>query len=187
MGGVWERLIRSFRRILSYVLTQQTVSEDTFLTLMIEVESILNSRPITPIAMDHEANVPLTPNHLLLLRESPNTSPGLFSKDDSYVSKRWRQVQYLAQQFWLRWSREYLQNLQPRVKWQKEKHNFKINDIVLVYDENAARGKWPLGRIVDIYPDRCNRVRQVLVKTVTSTLRRPITKLYKIIDANDKE
>jgi len=56
---------------------------------------------------------------------------------------------------------------------------------VLVYDENAARGKWPLGKIIEVYPDRSNRVRQVLVKTVTSTLRRPISKLYKIIDGNE--
>ena len=90
---VWERLIRSFWCILSYVLTQQTVSENAFLTLMIEVESILNSLPITTITMNHEVNVPLTPNHLFLLRELPNTSLELFSKDDSYISKRWRQVQ----------------------------------------------------------------------------------------------
>ena len=93
-------------------------------------------------------------------------------------------MQYLAQQFWIRWSREYLQNLQPRVKWQKEKTNYQINDIVLVYDENAPRGKWPLGRITEVYPDRFNRVRQVLVKTKTNTLRRPISKLYKIVDSD---
>ena len=64
---------------------------------MIEDESILNSRPITPLTMNHEANVPLTPKHLLLLRESPNVSPWVFSKDGIfYVSKRWRQVQYVA-------------------------------------------------------------------------------------------
>jgi len=43
MGGVWERLIRSFRRILSYLLTNQSVSDDTLLMLMIEIEAILNS------------------------------------------------------------------------------------------------------------------------------------------------
>ena len=186
MGGVWERLIRSFRRILRYLLTQQTVSDDTLLTLMIEVESILNSRPLTPVTMDPEAEVPLTPNHLLLMREVANLSPAILTSADNYASKRWRQVQYLAQQFWLRWSKEYLQNLQPRVKWQTEKDNFKVDDIVLVYDENAPRGKWPLGRVVKVYPDRCHRVRQVLVKTVTSTLRRPISKLFKIID-NEKQ
>ena len=108
--------------------------------------------------MDPEANVPLTPNHLLLLREMPNISPGLFSSNDNYSKKRWRQIQYLASQFWLRWNHKYLQLLQVRLKWQKPKDNFKVGDVVLVYDKNAPRGKWPLGRIVKIFPDRNNRV-----------------------------
>ena len=68
MDGVWERLIRSIRRILRAVLLQQSVSDDTLLTLMIEIEAIMNSRSLTPVLLDPDANVPLTPNHLLLLR-----------------------------------------------------------------------------------------------------------------------
>ena len=55
---------------------------------MKEVESILNSRPITPVTMDPEANMPLTPNHLLLLRETSNIAPGIFDSADNYASKR---------------------------------------------------------------------------------------------------
>ena len=137
-----------------------TISDDGLVTLLVEVESILNSRPLMPVTMDPEADVPLTPNHLLLLRESPNLPPGTFLNKDKYSIKRWRQIQYLSQQFWLQWSHECIQTLQIRLKWQKVKDNFKIHDVVLVYDENLPRGKWPLGRVVELFPDCQNHVRQ---------------------------
>ena len=153
---------------------------------MVKVESILNCRPLTPIVMDPEADVPLTPNYLLLMRDSANYSPGQFTDDDNYSIKRWCQVQYLAQQFWKRWSAEYVQTLQLRTKWQKAKTNFCVGNVALVYDENAPREKWPLGRVTKVFPDRHDKVRQVLVKTVTNIFRRPISKLYKITSDNNE-
>ena len=144
---------------------------------MIEVEAIVNARPLTPILIDFDINVPLTPNHLLLLRQGASCFPFEFTKSKNYSSRRWRQVQYLADEFWRRWTREYLSTLQIRSKWQNERDNFKMNDIVLVHDENAPREMWPLGKIVEMFPDCHARVRQVLVRTQFSTLRRPITKL----------
>lgn len=52
MGGIWERVIRSIRRILQSMLTQQSVTDDVLLAVMIEVESILNSRPLIPVLLD---------------------------------------------------------------------------------------------------------------------------------------
>ena len=180
-GGIWERLIRSTRKILCMLLQQQTVTDETLLTVFAEVENILNSRPLTPIVIDHEDNVPLTPNHLLQIGAAPNLSPGVFSNSDMYSKHRWKQVQYLADQFWTRWSREYLQTLQTRQKWTTKRPNLRIGDIVLVCDKNLPRGQWNMGRVIDTSPDRHNVVRQALVKTSCSELRRPITKLCHIL------
>ena len=57
------------------------------ITLMCEVESILNGRPITTISSDPRDQEPLTPNHLLLLRSEPSMPPGLFPKEDSLTMK----------------------------------------------------------------------------------------------------
>ena len=57
--------------------------------------------------------------------------PGVFDKSDMY-KKKWRQVQYLANQFWERWLKEYLSSLQTRAKWRKVLPNVKQNALVLL-------------------------------------------------------
>ena len=47
--GVWERCIRTTRKILRALLREQITDDESLATLMCEVESILNGRPITTI------------------------------------------------------------------------------------------------------------------------------------------
>jgi transposase InsO family protein len=73
MGGAWERLIRSIKKILKALLDEQLVNDETLATAMAEVEAIVNSRPITPnpdSPFDTEA---LTPNHVLMLCSSSSS------------------------------------------------------------------------------------------------------------------
>lgn len=99
-GGVWERVIRIVRRILSSVLQQQRLDDDGLQTVMCEAEAILNDRPITKLSDDPNDLEPLTPNHILLMKGKPFLPPGLFEPHDLYVKRRWRQVQYIADLFW---------------------------------------------------------------------------------------
>lgn len=115
-GGVWERQIRSVRKILRSVLKEQTVNDGCLQTVLCEVESILNDRPLTTSTDDLSDLEALTPNHLLLMKKQPILPPGLFNIKDSYPRRRWKQVQYLADLFWNRWVREYLPLLQQRQK-----------------------------------------------------------------------
>ena len=116
-GGVWKRCIRITRKILLALLQTQTTDDESLATLFCEVESILNSCPITTVSSDSRALEPLTPNHLLILQSEPQMPLGLFQKEDSLSQRRWRQVQYFADIFWKRWSREYLPLFQSRQKW----------------------------------------------------------------------
>lgn len=93
-------MIRSVRRILKRLLGELIVSQEVLTTVLEEVESILNARPLTQLSMDPADEAPLTPNHLVLMRNSPNVPPGVFSKTDIYGRRRWRQSQYLAEKFW---------------------------------------------------------------------------------------
>ena len=88
VGGVWERMIRSVRKIFSAVLKEQNLTEESLIKLMCEVEAILNSRPLTKISDDPNDLQALTRNHLLLLRAGPTFPPGMFSREDQYSYKR---------------------------------------------------------------------------------------------------
>ena len=116
MGGSWERMIRTIRKIFQNLLGSQVLNNEGLFTLMAEVESVINSRPLVPISFSDTSQEPLTPNHLLLLRATPNLPPGLFCKEDCYSKRRWAQVQFMANQFWRSWLKEFLPNLLHRQK-----------------------------------------------------------------------
>lgn len=181
-GGVWERLIRMVRQILCSVLRQNTLDDEGLQTLFCEIEAILNCRPITTLSDDHQDLEPLTPNHILLLKSNPTLPPGLFQTSDLYNRRRWRQVQYLADLFWKRWSQEYLPLLQERQRWFTAKRGLQKGDVVLVVDSSAPRGSWPIGRITEVLPDSKGLIRTVKLKTKTGFMERPITKLCLLLE-----
>ena len=176
MGGVWERHIRSVRKILTCLLRDQQLSEETLSTLLCEAESILNNRPITPTSDDVDDFQVLRPSHLLMLRECPKTPPCLSDSKDAY-RRRWRQVQHLSQTFWKRWLKQYLPELQRRQKWLKKQPNVSVGDIMLIVEENMPRNLWPLCRVVEVNQGIDGLVRSVKVRTKSSVLTRPISKL----------
>ena len=177
-GGVWERCIRTVRKVMNALTKEQVLDDEGLATLMCEVELIVNGRPITKVSDDPTDMEALTPNHLLLLRSGPSAPPGLFSKDDLYSRRRWQQIQYLADICWRRWIKEYLPSLQERQKWNQSRRNFAVDDIVLVADANCPRSCWPLGRILDVQRNaKDGLVRIVTVKPRSSILQRTIDKI----------
>ena len=51
-GGGWERLVKSAKKALRITLNGQLVNDETLLTLMAEIESLLTSQPLTRISVD---------------------------------------------------------------------------------------------------------------------------------------
>ena len=188
MGGVWERQIRTVRSILSSLLRDygHALNDESLRTLMTKVECIVNSRPLTFPSGDATDLQPLTPNHILTMKSKVvMPPPGDFQKDDVYLRKRWRRVQYMANIFWTRWKREYLQTLQARTKWNQPKRNIEIGDIVLIKDENTARNYWPMARVVNVRQDSKGFVRSATLKLSFSTQERPIDKLVVLMENNE--
>lgn len=68
-GGVWEREIKSVKNALRVVLGSQTVPESVLQTVLIEVEGILNSKPLGYLSADATDPDPVRPNLLLMGRQ----------------------------------------------------------------------------------------------------------------------
>ncbi|XP_073667523.1 uncharacterized protein [Paramisgurnus dabryanus] len=200
MGGIWERQIRTIRSVLTSILDQsaQRLDSASLRTFLYEVMAVVNSRPLTTEYLnDSSGPQPLTPNHILTMKSSVILPPpGEFVKEDIYLRKRWRRVQYLANVFWSRWRKEYLLNLQNRQKWHKRRRDAKVNDIVILKDDTAPRCQWKLAKVTEVHSstDGCVRTVKLLIsdstldnkgKRVTKLtyLERPIQKIVTLIEA----
>ena len=192
-GGVWERMILSARNTLSSILLQHftQLDDEGLRTFLTEVEATINSRPLTFLDTKSPDELePLCPSQLLTLKSKVLLPPpGVFVKQDIYCRKRWRRIQYLANQFWTRWRSEFLPTLQARSKWHKEQRNLQINDIVVLIDESLPRCSWPLARVTQVYPSDDGLVRkvQIFVGKTRTTLERPVTKLIMLVPQDEEE
>jgi hypothetical protein len=174
MVGVWERQIRTIRSVLTSILDQSDGRLDSasLRTFLYEVMAILNSRLLTTEYLnDSLGPEPLTPNHILTMKSTVILPPpGQFIKEDLYLRKRWCRVQFLANEFWTRWKKEYLLNLQHRQKWNKERRAARINDIVILQDDIVPRNQWKLANVTEVYPGQDGRVRRFKLLISYSTL-----------------
>ncbi|CAG5003702.1 unnamed protein product [Parnassius apollo] len=95
-------------------------------------------------------------------------------------STRWQLTEKMYKDFWRRWSTDYLQTLQTRSKWHFPTKNLEVGDVVIVREDNIPPAKWILGRVLETHPGADGRVRVVTLKTKTSNMKRPITKLSRL-------
>lgn len=85
---MWERMIKSVRRILNSLMenTSGCLNDESFSTFLCEVESILNSRPLTVVSQDPAGGLQLSPEKILTQKTGGAASmPGVFPRDDLYA------------------------------------------------------------------------------------------------------
>ena len=185
--GLAEAFVKQVKRALDTTLTSPFPTESELRTATLKIMGWLNDLPISYTvhsATDLDLD-PLTPNHLLVLKGNysyPWTNP----KEGNVYQRKWRAVQQFVNQFWKRWLSEYLPELQRRQKWLNVMPNIRIGDVVLLIDENAPRGTWPLGRVCDVTSGRDGLVRSVRLVTKSGQLVRPITKVVLLESAYAK-
>lgn len=204
MGGAWERQIRTVRSVLSALLYDhgRQLDDESLRTLMIEAECIVNSRPLTTDETTcKETPDVLTPNHLLTQKSQVVLPPpGAFQRADLYLRKRWRRVQHLANEFWQRWRKSFLQSLQSRQKWTTRHRNLQVDDVVIMKDDSSPRNMWKLARVDQTHPDDDGLVRKVRIAVADHSLdnkgrrtravvflERPIQKLILLLPADSDE
>lgn len=113
-GGLWEAAVRATKHHLRRVVGDTPASQEDMQTLLAQVESCLNSRPLTALSDDPSEFVALTPGHFLIgsaLESLPDVD---VTEIPANRLKQWQLTQRQVQQFWRRWRVEYLSQLQGR-------------------------------------------------------------------------
>ncbi|GFX33361.1 integrase catalytic domain-containing protein [Trichonephila clavipes] len=176
-GALWEAAIKSCKYDLKRVVNGINLTYEELLTVTVQIEGILNSRPLCPPSNNDDDFQVLTPAHFLINRSLNSLEEPNLTKCKESNLKKWQKITKLVQLMWKFWSRNYLNQLQQRGKWMFEKNNVKIGDLVLIIEENLPTYKWALGRIVELYYGEDKKVRVVKIKTQYSTCKRAISKI----------
>ena len=194
MGGFFERMVKSTKRCLKKVLKNSSLTHEELETVLIEVENVINNRPLTYIDTDTTEEV-LTPNHLIFGRSLPIANQLFTSQNTTDVQKpsfrkRVLYRQKLIQDFVKRWETEYLAGLRASQKMPKSNkiRMPSVGDVVLVHG-NSPRLTWKLGRIEKLHSSDDGVIRSASVRMSGKggLLERPIKVLYPLEeDINEK-
>ncbi|GFS68223.1 integrase catalytic domain-containing protein [Trichonephila clavipes] len=153
-GGLWEAGVKSFKFYLKRVVGNIRLTYEEFLTVIIQIEGMLNSRPLVLLSSDLDDLNVLTPSHFLIGRSITSiVEPDLTNLNENRLDN-WQKITKIIQLIWKRWSVDYLNSLQQRNKWHFEKKNAKIGDMVIIKEDNLPSCQWSLGRINNIYPGK---------------------------------
>lgn len=177
-GGLWETGVKSVKSHFSRVIGHQTLTYEEFYTVLVQIESILNSRPLCSLSSDPNDLSALTPGHFINLSPvSALPEPDITNIKISRLN-RWQLLQQMHQHFWNRWHREYLHTLQQRQKWLKDPQTT-VNEgtLVVIKNELAPPLKWRLARIIKLHPGTDGVARVATVRTANGVFQRPLVKL----------
>jgi hypothetical protein len=160
-GGLWEAAVRLTKRLLIRTMGIHIFTYEEFTTLLTLVEAVLNSRPIAPISTDPDDLEYLSPGHFLIGQPMLAVPPRVAFESRVTLVQRWKLLDQCHQAFWRRWSTEYLTSLQGRSKWTIEAPNVRLNDMVVIVDNQSPSLTWRLGRIIELLPGNDGVVRVV--------------------------
>ena len=187
-GGFFERLVKSVKLSLKKCLRNARLSHDELSTALVEVEVVLNSRPLTYVYDEMEE--PLTPSQLIvgrrILSVPSRCSINKVEGSTESLTRRTRYLQRTLDHFWNRWRTEYLTELWEYHRYSKRSNSnreVKVGDVVCLHDHKTPRQLWRLGKIERLLPGRDGHVRSAIVRVKSgnspnSEWRRPLQRLY---------
>lgn len=179
MGGLWEATIKATKYHLRRILGNAMLHYEEMYTLLTQIESCLNSRPLTPLSNDPDDFLPLTPAHFLI-GDSLACTPQI-DVLDTKVNRltRYHYLQQLLQQFWCRWSQEYLSQLQARTKWQTEINlPIQVGSLVIMIEDSKPPLQWHMARVVELHPGLDNVIRVISVRISNGSIfKRSLSKI----------
>ncbi|XP_058811296.1 uncharacterized protein LOC131676191 [Topomyia yanbarensis] len=177
MGGIGEAAVKSTKKHLVAELGDEAITFEDLSPILCQVEACLNSRPLCALSSNPDSVEVLTPGHFLIGKAINLISePGVQHLPVGRMD-RWQQLPKRTVRIWNRWKGEYLISLQPCNKWRTSQPNIKVDQLVLVKNDNAPPTQWELARVVQAHPDATGAVRTVTLRRGSTIYQRPIHKL----------
>ena len=176
MGGSFFRMLDSMVILcLKKILKNSKLPYEELLTVVIEVECVFNSRPLTYKCSD-DLEEPLTLSHLMAGKRLLSIPDEIVVAEKETKKKRLkrrrRYLLLLLSQFWirLRWKREYVAELRELHRAKKGTCNgcsIKQEDIVTVMDGGKSnRGTWKLGKVPEVHSGNNGLARGATVEVI---------------------
>lgn len=172
--GAVERLVGMVKTSLRPILWGRRLSEDNLLTVILQIEAALNSRPLYPASEDPSEPLPITPASLLSPRAFlglPASSASAPLQSDSATVRALlaahRRRETLLEDWWARWMRDYVPALRQRHLRERRKPGPQPGPLVgglYLIAEPRPRGCWKLGRCLAVNKDSQNVVRSAVVR-----------------------
>lgn len=177
-GGLWEAGVKSTKHHLKRICQKQLYTYEDMSTLLTKIAACLNSRPLTPMSNDSTDLSTLTPGHFLTGQPILAPYELLLAEVPLNRLSSWQRLQRIQQEFWARWTKEYICEQQQRNKWAVQNVSIKVGDMVFVKQEMTPACEWPMGRVIEVYPDEAdNLVSACKIRTRKSIMVRAITQL----------
>ena len=184
-GGMWERLIRNIKNVARKKLGKARLSYEEMITLLVEIEGIVNSRPLTYTYSEPNEPTPVSPSDLLIGKRITSLPEGITSGNEwtepLNVERRLKYKEKLAEEFWRTWKQEYLMDLKKTNLKFKETSIPEVGDVCVISEDNVKRTLWPLGLITKLYHGRDGKVRSVQLRSRNKLITRPIQRLVPIV------
>nr|CAI5854631.1 unnamed protein product [Callosobruchus analis] len=123
-----------------------------------------------PLSPEPNDLSPLTPAHFLLGRSMQDVPEANFTPLPANRLSSYEFICKLKQQFWERWSKEYISELQQRQKWKKTKNTLQVGT-------QSATVKMALGSSPKLIPGPDDVPRVAVLKTSIGTIKRALNRL----------
>ena len=179
MGGFIERVVGLFKNAVRRVVGRATLDFQEFLTLIYEINAVLNSRPISYVYDSTGEDDPITPSRLWCGKNVTLMPPihdiRIDRRDPEICKKRLKYLDKVLTHFWNRFTTQYVTNLSERHlsrNLPRDGRQPKVGEVVLIKNDLLPRGRWKIARIIEVTPGRDGVVRRVLLQPPYKNLTR---------------
>ena len=176
-GGYWERLVGLTKNAIKKTLGRAFITLPSLQTLVVEIETHLNNRPLTYVTTDHGEPEPLTPSHLLLVGLLINTAPHSLTDEEELTDENFQETGHklhhtlskkdktqalIIQHFCCRCKKEYLTSSRETHTTNTGTHKrIRVGDVII--HDDSPRLKWHLAVVQELKHGNDNLVRSATI------------------------